>query len=114
MHGNTTGEAIVITIDADGGEESGGAKDIFEDEDVMLYLKAGETKATSFSKERDRVLQQAKQFVWEGSHLQRLWLDGTKKVVPILEDRVKLIKHAHKDLGYFGVRRTYNLLQIHY
>jgi transposase InsO family protein len=27
---------------------------------------------------------------------------------------VKLIKHAHEDLGHFGVRRTYSLLQIHY
>jgi hypothetical protein len=34
--------------------------------------------------------------------------------VPTPEERVNLIKHAHKDLGYFGVRRTYNLLQIHY
>jgi hypothetical protein len=42
MHGDTTGEATVATIDADRGEDSGGAKDIFEDDDVMLYLKAGE------------------------------------------------------------------------
>jgi hypothetical protein len=27
---------------------------------------------------------------------------------------VKLIKHAYEDLGHFGVRRTYSLLQIHY
>jgi hypothetical protein len=89
MHGDTIGEATVATVDVDGGEESGGAKDIFEDEDVMLYLKAKETKATWSSKERDRVLQRAKRFVWEGTHLQRLWPDGTKKVVPTLEDRVK-------------------------
>jgi hypothetical protein len=57
MHGDTTGEATVAIVDADGGEESGGAKDIFENEDVMLYLKAGETKATWSSKEKDRVLQ---------------------------------------------------------
>jgi hypothetical protein len=40
--------------------------------------------------------------------------NGTKKVVPAPEERVKLIKHAHEDLGYFGVRRTYSLLQFHY
>jgi hypothetical protein len=57
MHGDTTGEATVVMVDADGGEDSGGAKDIFEDEDVMLYLKAGETKTTWSSKERDQVLQ---------------------------------------------------------
>jgi hypothetical protein len=63
MHGDTTGEATVATVDADGGEESEGAKDIFEDEDVMLYLKVRETKATWSSKEKDRVLQRAKWFV---------------------------------------------------
>jgi hypothetical protein len=27
---------------------------------------------------------------------------------------MKLIKHAHEDLGHFGVQRTYSLLHIHY
>jgi hypothetical protein len=114
IHGDTTEKATMATVDADGGEESGGAKDIFEDEDVMLYLKTGKTKANWSSKERDWVLQRAKQFVWEGTYFQRLWPNGTKKVVPIPEDRVKLIKHAHEDLGHFGVQRRYSLLQIHY
>jgi hypothetical protein len=63
MNGDTTEEATVATVDADGGEESEGAKDIFEDEDVMLYLKAGKMKANWSSKERDRILQRAKRFV---------------------------------------------------
>jgi hypothetical protein len=104
----------VATVDADDGEESGGAKDIFEDVDVMKYLKDGEVKVTWSTKERDRVLQRAKWFVWERTHLLRLWSNGTKKVVPTPEERVKLIKHAHEDLRHFGVRRTYSLLQIHY
>jgi hypothetical protein len=114
MNGDTTGEATVATVDADDGEESGGAKDIFEDVDVMKYLKNGEVKVTWSTKKRDRVLQRAKRFVWERTHLLRLWSDGTRKVVPAPEERVKLIKHAHEDLGHFGVRRTYSLLQIHY
>jgi hypothetical protein len=63
MNGDTIGEAIVATVDADDGEESGGAKDIFEDVDVMKYLKDKEVKVTWSTKERDRVLQRAKQFV---------------------------------------------------
>jgi hypothetical protein len=63
MHGDTTEEAIVATVDEDGGEESGGAKDIFEDVDVMKYLKEGEVRATWSTKERNRVLQCAKRFV---------------------------------------------------
>jgi hypothetical protein len=90
-------------VDADDGEESRGAKDIFEDVDVMKYLKDGEVKVTWSTKERDRVLQRVKRFVWKRTHLLRLWSDGTKKVVPAPEERVKLIKHAHKDLGHFGV-----------
>jgi hypothetical protein len=114
MHGDTTEEATVTTVDADGGEDSGGVKDIFEDVDVMNYLKEGEVKATWSTKERDRVLQRAKRFMWERTHLLKLWPDGTKKVVPTPKERMKLIKHAHEDLGHFGMRRTYSLLQIHY
>jgi hypothetical protein len=68
MHGDTTEEATMATIDEDGDEESRGAKDIFEDVDVMKYLKEGEVKATWSTKERDWVLQRAKQFVWERTH----------------------------------------------
>jgi hypothetical protein len=114
MHGDTIEEAIVTTVDEDGSQESGGSKDIFEDMDVMKYLKEREVRATWSTKERDRVLQRAKRFVWERTHLLRLWLNGTKKVVPTPKERVKLIKHAHEDLGYFRVRKTYSLVQIHY
>jgi hypothetical protein len=114
MHGDTTEEATMAIVDEDGGEESRSAKDIFEDVDVMKYLKEREVKATWSTKEKDGVLQRTKRFVWERTHILKLWPDGTKKVVPTLEERVKLIKHAHEDLGYFGVRRTYSLLQIHY
>lgn len=63
MIGDTTKEATIATIDVDEGEESGGAKDIFEDVDVMKYLKDGEVKVMWSTKERDRVLQCAKRFV---------------------------------------------------
>jgi hypothetical protein len=53
MNKDTTGEATVATVDADDGEESGGAKDIFEDVDVMKYLKDGKVKVMWSTKERD-------------------------------------------------------------
>ena len=80
---------------------------------VIKYLKEGEVKATRSTKERNQLLQQAERFVWERTHLLRLWQDGTKKVVPTPEETVKLIKHAHEVLGHFGVQRTYNVPQIH-
>jgi hypothetical protein len=63
MHGDTTREATMAMVDADDGEESGGAKDIFDDVDVMKYLKDREVKVTWSTKERDRVLQCAKRFM---------------------------------------------------
>lgn len=114
MNGDVTKEAIVATVDADGGEEFGGAKDIFEDEDVMKYLKHGELATTMSAKEKDRIQQRAKRFMWEGDHLLQVWPDGNKKVVPVPLERVKVIMHAHEDLGHFGVHKTHSLLQIHY
>ena len=52
--------------------------------------------------------------MWEETHLLRVWLNGTKKVVPAPMERVKLIKDTYEDLRHFGVRRTYSLLQLHY
>jgi hypothetical protein len=103
MHGNTTEDATVATEDGDRREESRGAKDIFEDVDVMKYLKEGEVKATWSTKETDRVRQRAKRFVWERTVLLKLWHEGSKKVVPTPEERVKFFKHVHEDLGHFGV-----------
>ena len=101
MHGDITGEAIVATIDEDGGKESEGAKDIYEDTNVMQFLKDGEAVSTWFPKVRGRVLQRAKRFVWEKTHLLRVWPDGTKKVVPALMEKVKLInKHAYLDYSW--------------
>jgi hypothetical protein len=51
MHGDNTEEATVATVDADGGEDSRGIKDIFEDVDVMKYLKEREVKAMWSTKE---------------------------------------------------------------
>ena len=101
MHEDTTEEAIVATIDEDGGEESEGAKDVYEDTNVMQFLKDGEAVSSWTSKKRDRVLQRAKRFVWERTYLLRVWLDGTKKVVPAPVERVKLIKDTHEDLWTF-------------
>ena len=92
MNGDTTGKATMATIDADDGEESRGAKYIFEDVDVMKYLKDGEVKVMWSTKERDPVLQHTKRFVWKRTHLLRLWPESTKKVMPVPKERVKLNK----------------------
>jgi hypothetical protein len=57
IHGDTTKDATVVMVDEDGDEESGGTRDIFEDGDVMKYLKVGEMKSSRSTKERDWILQ---------------------------------------------------------
>jgi hypothetical protein len=53
MHGNTTEDATVATVDEDGIKESRGAKDIFEYE----IFERRRIKSAWCTKERDQVLQ---------------------------------------------------------
>ena len=65
-------------------------------------------------KKRDRILQRSKRFEWKGAHLLRRMPDGGKRVVPRPQEREKLVLHIHEELGHFGVKRTYSLLQSQY
>ena len=51
-----------ITTDLEGEEESGGAKDIYEDGPVLEYLRSMELPNEVTSKERDWILLRAKRF----------------------------------------------------
>ena len=62
------------------------------------------------AKERDRVLQRARRYRLEGTHILCVWDDGRVRVVPHPEQRDRIVRHAHEELGHFGVKRTYRLL----
>lgn len=81
---------------------------------VMEYLRTGTMVGMLDAKERDRILQRARRFRCEGRHILRVWEDGKVRVVPVPSQRIQLIRHAHEELGHFGVKRTYSLLQSHY
>ena len=51
-------------------------RDIDEDPLVLEYLQMGTLQGDLGAKERDRVLQQAKHFRWEGTQVVRIWSDG--------------------------------------
>jgi hypothetical protein len=53
IHGDVTEDTTMAMVDEDGGEESGGVKDIFKDVDVMKYLKEVELEASWSTKEKD-------------------------------------------------------------
>jgi hypothetical protein len=44
----------------------------------------------------------------------RVEADGSTRVVPKPDQRVNLIRHAHQDVGHYGVRKTYSLLEPTY
>lgn len=71
--GPATGMTIdQVSEDPEASNEQGGAKDIHEDSVVLDYLRTGDTATTVTAKERDQILQRAKRFKWEGTHLLRV------------------------------------------
>jgi hypothetical protein len=62
------------------------------------------------AKERDCVLQRARKYQLEGTHILRVWEDGRVRIVPHPTHRARIVQHAHEELGHFGVKQTYSLL----
>ena len=96
------------------GEDQDGSHDIYMDERVLEYLQTGQVTSTVDARERDRILQRARRFCWEKSQLLRVWGDGKVRLVPEPSRRASLVRHAHEELGHFGVKRTHSLLQTQY
>jgi len=101
-------------IDPESSEDSTSGKDIYDDKIVVEYLCNNAIAGIVGAKERDRILQRAKRFHWEGSHILWLWEDGRVRLVPHPSERANAVRHAHEELGHFGVKRTYSLLQTRY
>jgi len=51
---------------------------------------------------------------WEGQHLFTIWPNGCVWVVPCPELQEIITRHAHEELGHFGVCRIYSLFQGQY
>ncbi|CAM6086499.1 unnamed protein product [Calypogeia fissa] len=66
------------------------------------------------AKEKDRVFQRAKRYRLEGRHILRVWEDGRVRVIPHPSQQTRIVLHAHEELGHYGVKRTYSLLQGQY
>ncbi len=97
--------------DPESSEDLTGGRDIYNDVSVVEYLRSGTLASTIGAKERDRILQRAKRFKWEGSHMLKLLKDGQVRLVPHPSERTRLVRHAHEELGHFGVKRTHSSLQ---
>jgi hypothetical protein len=68
--------------DPESSEDLTWGHDIYSDVLVIEYLCSGTLARTIGAKERDQILQRAKRFKWEGSHMLTLWKDGRVRLVP--------------------------------
>jgi len=61
------------------------------------------------AKEKDRVLQRARRYWLEGTHILQVWEDGKVQIIPHPTQRRRIVQRAHEKWGHFGVKRTYSL-----
>ena len=86
--------------------------DIWSDKDTIQYLQNNRVYPEHTSpKERDRIRRRALSYQFEGGTLLKQTIDGTIRRVPSPEARVALVTDVHRQLGHFGVKRTYSLLE---
>jgi hypothetical protein len=92
------------------GDGSTNHHDVHDDTLVLEFLRTSMVPSMVNAKERDCVLQRARRFWLERTHIFRVWEDGRVRIVPHLAQKRRIVRHAHEELGHFGVKRTYSLL----
>jgi hypothetical protein len=92
------------------GDGSIGHHDVHDDTLVLEFLRTSMVLGMVSAKERNRVFQRTKRYRLEGTHILRVWEDGRVRIVPHPNQRKRIVRHAHEELGHFGVKRTYSLL----
>jgi hypothetical protein len=84
--------------------------DVHDDTLVLEFLWTNMVLDMVNAKEKDCVLQRAKRYRLEGTHILRMWEDGRVQIVPHPAQRGHIVRHAHEELGHFGIKQTYSLL----
>jgi hypothetical protein len=98
------------SLDPEVRDGSIGHHDVHDDTLVLEFLRTNMVPGMMSTKERDRTLQQVRKYRLEGTHILRMWEDGKVPIVPHPTQRRRIVRHAHEELGHFGVKRTYSLL----
>jgi hypothetical protein len=98
------------SLDPEVGDGSIDHHDVLDDTLVLEFLRTSMVSNMLNAKERDCVFQRVKRYRLEGTHILRVWEDGKVRIVPHPDQRRRIVRHAHEELGHFGVKRTYNLL----
>jgi len=95
--------------DPEVGDGSTGHHDVHDDTLVLEFLWTSMVSSMVSAKERDYVFQRTRRYRLERTHILRVWEDGRVQIVPHLAQRGRIVRHAHEELGHFGVKRTYSL-----
>ena len=86
--------------------------DIWSDNNTIQYLQDNRVYRRHTSpKERDRIWRKAQSCRFENHTRVKVTNDGMPKRVPPPEARAELVHNIHRQLGHFGVKRTYSLLE---
>lgn len=86
-------------------------RDIWHDEPVMAYLRHGTYPDDATAPEKDRIWHRAQGYHFQEDVLRKRLSSGEVKIVPKPEQRVNLIRRVHLDVGHYGVKKTYSLLE---
>jgi hypothetical protein len=91
------------------------ASDIWQDAEALHYLREQQFKSEWPPATRSRVRKRAAKYSYTaGGQIQRVFPDGSTRLVPKPEERSGLIAQFHQRNGHFGVRRTGALISNSY
>ena len=89
-------------------------RDIWKDDAVLTFLQDGVYPADATETVRNRIRHRAQGYFFQDGVLRKHLTTGTVKIVPRPEERRNLILRVHLDVGHYGVKRTYSLLEPTY
>jgi hypothetical protein len=87
-----------------------GSLDILEDQPAMHYLQHASHLEGMSAAEQRRVVRRAAAYVYAQGLVWRVMADGTRRLVPQLDQRQPMVVRAHQDSGHWGSRRVVSLL----
>ncbi len=79
------------SLDLKVGDGSTGHHDVHDDTLVLEFLRTSMVPSMVSAKERDHVLQRARRYRLEGTHILRVWEDGRVQIVPHPAQRKRIV-----------------------
>jgi hypothetical protein len=88
-------------------------REVWQDAALMDFLQNGVYPDGASTKAKDRIWHRAQGYCYDRGGLRKITAKG-EKLVPKLEQRANSIRRVHQDVGHYGVKKTYSLLEPTY